>query len=255
MSKLNPTHYNEHSTFQKTVAQAIMQAFPPKREDIILDIGCGDGFLSAKLAEIATDGRVLGIDPSQEMIDFAAQKYPLSVHPNLRFRTGLAESDHGASTYALITAFNCLHWSRSPVEAFNNCYQALKQQGRFFGVTYPQESVYWRMFIEVFSKQKWKPYLASSPVDCWLSSEGYRQLAADCHFKILQFSVEDCAITYSCREELGAYIKGWLSCMLPVAENLQLAFLNDVLDQAEQQFSNQSFIEIPYTKLTYCFER
>ena len=41
--------------------------------------------------------------------------------------------------------------------------------------------------------------------------------------------------------------------MLPLPENTQLDYLEEVLDYAESRFQNKSSIELPYTKLTYCF--
>jgi trans-aconitate 2-methyltransferase len=38
----------------------------------ILDVGCGDGKITAKIAERVPRGSVLGVDPSQGMIAFAS---------------------------------------------------------------------------------------------------------------------------------------------------------------------------------------
>lgn len=53
----------------------------------VLDIGCGEGYGSAMLAEKAA--HVVGTDCSQEVIEYAAAKYPL---PNLEFRCMPAEN-------------------------------------------------------------------------------------------------------------------------------------------------------------------
>jgi ubiquinone/menaquinone biosynthesis C-methylase UbiE len=52
----------------------------------VLDIGCGEGYGSATLAEKAT--HVVGTDRSEEVIKYAAAKYPL---PNIEFRCMPAE--------------------------------------------------------------------------------------------------------------------------------------------------------------------
>ena len=75
MSTLDPQYYEEHSTFQKTVAHEIIRMFPPNKTDHILDIGCGDGYLSAQLAKLAPMGRVFGVDPSKEMIKYRQNLY------------------------------------------------------------------------------------------------------------------------------------------------------------------------------------
>tara|TARA_Y100000588_G_scaffold82541_1_gene86927 strand:- start:168 stop:938 length:771 start_codon:yes stop_codon:yes gene_type:complete len=255
MSKLDPQHYDNNSSFQKTIAQEVMSLISIGSTEDILDIGCGDGFLSSKLAEISTKGKVICIDPSEEMVNYASKTYNSIKFPNLTFKTGQAESNHGNNLYSLITAFNCLHWSHDLPKVFKNCFDALKKEGRLLGVTYPEESTYWNMFIEILSRPKWRKYLSISPVEYWLSTVEYRKLASNNQFKTRLFNVDDGVISYNSRKELGQYIKGWLSCMLPLSESKQFDYLEEVLDYAESQFKNKSSIKIPYTKLTFCFEK
>jgi trans-aconitate 2-methyltransferase len=56
-----------------------------KGNEHILDIGCGDGKVTSKLASLVPQGQVLGIDSSKEMIEFSRKKLPLSDHANLKF--------------------------------------------------------------------------------------------------------------------------------------------------------------------------
>lgn len=187
------------------------------------------------------------------MISYASKTYNSLRFPNLKFKTNQAESNHGDRIYSLITAFNCLHWSHNLCDVFKNCFKALKQGGRFIGVTYPKESVYWNMFVEVLSRTRWQKYLSLSPILYWLDSTDYSRLAIDSGFDTQLFKVDEPAISYCSRKELSDYIEGWLSCMLPLPKNKQANFLEEVLDYAESQFSYKSSIKIPYTKLTYCF--
>ena len=59
-----------------------------KGDERILDIGCGNGKVTAHLASLVPDGSVMGIDLSREMISFAANKYIPEEHPNLSFQIG-----------------------------------------------------------------------------------------------------------------------------------------------------------------------
>jgi trans-aconitate 2-methyltransferase len=51
----------------------------------ILNVGCGDGKITADFAESFPSSRVIGIDSSPEMIDYAQQTYPTSQYSNLSF--------------------------------------------------------------------------------------------------------------------------------------------------------------------------
>lgn len=253
MSKLCPKHYDDHSLFQKTVAMEVMSLFPANHKDVILDIGCGDGYLTSLLAKTASKGLVKGIDPSIDRIEHARKTYNGSDNKNLSFSIGSAESVDSDSLYSLITAFNCLHWSHNLPEAFKRCHKALKKGGRFLGVTYPSESIYWQIFTETLSKPKWRKFLSISPVSTWFSSDGYKSLALDNNFETLFFKSEECIASYNDRQALRDYVKGWLSCLIPIPKQEQTQFLTDVLEYAQERFKNNNVINIAYTKLTSCF--
>ena len=54
----------------------------------VLDIGCGSGYFSRRIARmVGSDGAVVGIDPSQPMLDYAASRAPA----NCTFRVAGAE--------------------------------------------------------------------------------------------------------------------------------------------------------------------
>ncbi|HJQ60791.1 MAG TPA: methyltransferase domain-containing protein [Vineibacter sp.] len=58
----------------------------------ILDLGCGSGALSARLAALAPGAEVVGIDIDPQSVALAREKYPL---PNLSFEVGDAGTVHG----------------------------------------------------------------------------------------------------------------------------------------------------------------
>ena len=47
----------------------------------VLDLGCGDGKITAKIANLVPEGWVIGIDFSPEMIKFAQEHYPAKEYP------------------------------------------------------------------------------------------------------------------------------------------------------------------------------
>ena len=68
---INAEHYKQNSCFQKTLASEVLAYHQFSSNDVVLDIGCGDGKITSDMANYIKDGRVLGIDSSLEMVALA----------------------------------------------------------------------------------------------------------------------------------------------------------------------------------------
>lgn len=70
--------YRKNFSFVPEYGKAVLELLSLKEGDRVIDLGCGDGSLTQKLADMGAD--VLGIDASAEMIALAKK-----THPNLPF--------------------------------------------------------------------------------------------------------------------------------------------------------------------------
>ena len=79
-------------------------------KESLLDIGCGNGAVSALLAGNIPDGSVVGIDSSESMIESAKQRFPVSMYLNLNFC--VMDAAHRNFTDKFDVAFSnaSLHW-------------------------------------------------------------------------------------------------------------------------------------------------
>ena len=66
---------------QQSWARELIARLPLRGDEHVLDVGCGDGKVTAEIARAVPRGRVLGVDASLEMIAFAQQD--LSAGPEL----------------------------------------------------------------------------------------------------------------------------------------------------------------------------
>ena len=67
------TKYEDYSLVQKSAAEILLNLLKIGNTDDVLDLGCGVGNLTRKIKEM-TDGKVVGIDPSEGMIKEAIEK-------------------------------------------------------------------------------------------------------------------------------------------------------------------------------------
>jgi len=80
----NPELYDDKHDFVFKFGEEIVKLLNPQNNETILDIGCGTGDLTKKIAELS--GKVIGIDNSNEMIHTAKKKYPeiLFIHADAK---------------------------------------------------------------------------------------------------------------------------------------------------------------------------
>ena len=89
--------YQEKHNFVWKYGQSLIELLSPKPSDRILDLGCGPGHLTQKMAEVGAE--VMGIDADAPMIQQAQENYP-----NLKFEVADARklSGHSACRCGLI---------------------------------------------------------------------------------------------------------------------------------------------------------
>jgi SAM-dependent methyltransferase len=115
--------YSEHAHFVPALGQPVLDLLNPSPSERILDLGCGDGVLTEKIA--ASGATVVGVDGAPDMVN-AAKNRGLDAHVmdgmNLRFN----------SEFDAVFSNAALHWMKSDPDAvIAGVGRALKPGGRF----------------------------------------------------------------------------------------------------------------------------
>jgi len=122
--------YRQVSALQEWLADRSLASLTLAGDERILDVGCGDGRISAAIAARVPRGAVLGVDASRHMVEYAAGVFPAATHPNLRFAvTDAAVLDVGAD-FDLAVSFNALHWVLDLAAPLRGVHAALVPGGR-----------------------------------------------------------------------------------------------------------------------------
>jgi ubiquinone/menaquinone biosynthesis C-methylase UbiE len=103
-----------------------------KPGDKVLDIGCGSGYFTRRVAPVVSpDGTVVGIDPSEPMLEYASGHTP----GNCRFQTAAAEDlPFDDASFDLIVSSLAFHHipTEHRADAVREMFRVLRSGGRLF---------------------------------------------------------------------------------------------------------------------------
>src|SRR6185295_10322256 len=75
MTEWHASDYHRHSGLQKAMAEEQLSLLTFGGDERVLDVGCGDGKITAAIAARVPHGSVLGVDPSRDMVAFASSHF------------------------------------------------------------------------------------------------------------------------------------------------------------------------------------
>lgn len=120
--------YNEVSFVQRGDGMKLLNRLSPQINDVVMDLGCGTGYLASVLAErVGPGGRVVAVDPDGERIKVAKESYACD---NVRFLVASGE-DFPEDQYDIVFSSSVLHWIKDKEAVFKRVYKHLKPGGRF----------------------------------------------------------------------------------------------------------------------------
>ena len=121
----NASRYAANAAFVPALGQPVLDLLKPQPCEHILDLCCGDGVLTEKLA--ATGAQVVGVDSSADMVSAARQR-------GLDARVVDATKLTFEQEFDAVFSNAALHWIKDdPDAAIASAYRALRCPGRFVG--------------------------------------------------------------------------------------------------------------------------
>jgi trans-aconitate 2-methyltransferase len=129
MTEWNAAEYARISELQRAMAEEVLALLDLAGSERVLDIGCGQGKITAEIAARVPRGAVLGVDSSEEMIAFASSHFGPAVRPNLRFEVADARRLAFREEFDLVVSFNALHWVPEQDAALRSIRSAMNSNG------------------------------------------------------------------------------------------------------------------------------
>ena len=184
--KWNAADYAANSVVQQIWARELIAKLDLRGDEHILDVGSGDGKVSAELAHAVPRGSVTGMDASPQMIEFAKKTFPTRKFPNLRFRVMDARKIKFDRQFDLVFSNAALHWVDDHETILRSAAPVLKPGGRLIvscGGKGNAQDVFVALRPEMRLK-RWRdffrnmptPYFFYAPADYekWLPKFGFK---------------------------------------------------------------------------------
>ena len=235
MTEWNASGYARIAQLQEAMAVEALALLTLKGTEQVLDVGCGNGKVTAQMAIRVPEGSVIGIDPSADMIAFAASQFPSATHPNLHFESGDARSLPFRDEFDRVVSFNALHWIPDQYTALRSIRRTMK-----FGSTAQLRLVpagKRKSLENVIEETRFSPRWASAfkdfhdPYLHW-TPEQYAAAAERNQFRVRDIRTEDKSWDFGSREAFVAFgMVTFVEWTKQLPEPEKLGFVNDVLDR------------------------
>jgi SAM-dependent methyltransferase len=119
----DPAQYARHGAFVHGLAGGVLEWLAPQPGERILDLGCGDGQLTQRIA--AAGAAVQGVDSSAEMVAAARER---GIHADVASAELLPYPD---SAFDAVFSNAALHWVRDHDAMMREVHRVLRRGGRF----------------------------------------------------------------------------------------------------------------------------
>jgi SAM-dependent methyltransferase len=117
----DPAAYAANAGFVPALGAPVLDLLAPRAGEEILDLGCGDGVLTARLRE--SGATVTGLEPDPRLAAAARGRGIAVIEQD-------AHDPFGAELYDAVFSNAALHWMRDPPRVLANIARALRPGGR-----------------------------------------------------------------------------------------------------------------------------
>jgi trans-aconitate 2-methyltransferase len=233
----NAADYTANSAAQFRWASELIEKLNLNGNEAVLDVGCGDGKVTAEIARRLANGSIMGIDSSEDMIRIAKKTHRID---NLSFQLMDIRDLDARDTFDVIFSNATLHWIRDHHSFLPNMFAALKKSGRILlqmggegnarDIVATAEKVMsrseWRRFFHEFQF----PYGFHNDTDyrIWLQNTGFVVDRAELIPKDM---------VQASRPGLAAWIRTtWLPYTQRVPAHLREQFIDQLIDNYQVSF-------------------
>lgn len=236
----NAEQYIKNSQADQNFAQSLLSDIDLKGNENILDIGCGDGRITLELAKKVPKGNVIGIDPSDSMINKARKLTQNTDLDNIHFIQGNAETFAINEKFDIIVAIHVMHWIKNQKQAFHNIFDHLTSNGKVYLMMAPakEDLPFERALKNAVALHKQDFTNFKNPM-YFYDMETYRKLMVESGFHIDQICYTFHEEEFLNKQDFSNWLKQWLPHYKFLPLDKKEVFLKDLIDSYLSQSSTK----------------
>ena len=238
--------YAQNSESQRISATAFLEKLSLEGNEKILDVGCGDGKITAEIARVVPRGYAVGVDISPSMIQTA--KAAFASRENVHFVIRNATELNYVNQFDIITSFRVMFWVLEQEKALRSMYIALKDGGKVC-IQMPTglPPLLLEAIIVTTSQDAWKNYFAGfNPPWRFYKPDEYRALLIKAQLTPKRIEVVHKEEYFPSRTAFQGFTRQWLPYLRPLPEHLKDKFLSEVIDLYLQKTGTPSDGMVPF---------
>lgn len=245
--------YSPSYDSQWQTSMRFVQRLSLKGNESVLDIGSGNGQITASVSASVPQGSVIGIDILPGMVSQAKRSYVPNAYNNLFFELVDAQSLDFACEFDLILCLMALHYVPDQDAVISGVWKSLKPGGIFaFMVPCSVSPELERAAREVAMRAGWQNCFPNgSTVWQFCNLRGYSQLLESHNFALRRLEVIHQKEKMSSRASLKSFVSQWLPHHEGFLPREREAFIEQVVDRYLQlsPADAQGNIQIEYDRL------
>lgn len=222
--------YAKNSASQQLAAEGLLQGIPLRGTENILDVGCGDGKITAAMAQNVPQGSAIGVDISPSMIQMAQNTFAQT--KNLSFQIEDAAKIAFQSQFDLITCFTVMQWVLDQQTALKCFEKALKPGGKVCIVMPTGLPPAMQQALEkTISSARWSHYYTNFAAPWrFYQPDEYRGLLQAARLTPTRLEISIKRDLFPSRAQFHAFLKQWFPHLRVLAPEQKDDFLTDLLD-------------------------
>lgn len=232
----NAKDYEKNSQAQQKWARELIAILNLKGAENILDLGCGDGKVTAEIAQLVGNGSVVGVDNSRQMIDLAKEKYAQTQHPNLSFQVMDASNLVFENCFDVVFSNAVLHWVKNHQPVVEGLYKSLRIGGKILlrmGGKGDAAGIL-SVMDDLKSSNKWSPYFTEFEFPfTFMGVDEYQTLLKEAGFAIKRVELIPKDMTHDGKSGLEGWIR---TTWLPYTERIPTDMKEIFVEEAASKY-------------------